>query len=97
MKFTLSLLAFAAVAELAFAQNDTPTTTVVEQDKFWAITDMLVGTMFGAYGPISLYARKRDCFSRFWQLGLQFVEYSKLADGTDISTFNYVQLGINAL
>jgi len=58
---------------------------------------MLVGAMFGAYGPINLYARKRDCFSRFWQLGLQFVEYNKLADGTDISTFNYVQLGINAL
>ena len=88
MKFTLSLLAFASVAQLGLAA--TATTTVVEQDHFWAITDMLIGAVFGAYGPVNMYARKRDCYSRFWQLGLNIVDYNQLADGTELSTLNKV-------
>lgn len=57
------------------------TQTTIEQDHFWAINDLLIGSLVGLYVPLNLYARDGDCYSRFWQVGALAVEYSQLADG----------------
>ena len=71
MKFELTLL-----TTIALAQNSTPTSTTIEQAHFWALTDLAVGAILGAYVPINMYVRDRDCYSRFWQTAALFVEYS---------------------
>ena len=62
-------------------EQTTPTQTTIEQDHFWALYDLFIGTVLGAYVPLNLYARDYDCFSRFFQVGAMTVEYSQLADG----------------
>lgn len=56
-----------------------------------------MGAMIGAYVPLNRYARDNDCYSKFWQVGAQVVEYSQLADGGDISNGKKAVIGINLI
>lgn len=47
-------------------KGEVATQTDVEQDHFWAYSDMLMGVMIGFYVPMNQYARNDDCFSQFW-------------------------------
>lgn len=91
MKFAIGSVLLAAVATAApdvfeGQHRLTTTQTDVEQDHFWALQDLFVGTMIGAYVPLNMYARNDDCYSRFWQLGALAVEYSQLADGKTLTS-----------
>lgn len=93
----VSLASAETIIETADHLNlqDTATQTEIEQDHVWAINDLIMGTMIGAYVPLNMYARKNDCYSRFWQMGTQAVEYSTLADGTVRNRNQNILLGIN--
>jgi len=89
MKFALGSILLAAVAVASPEPIDgnhrlSATQTTPAQDHFWALSDMFVGTLIGAYVPLNMYARNDDCYSRFWQLGALAVEYSVLADGVEL-------------
>ena len=102
MKFILaSMMALAALASTENINDHileaTATQTTVEQDHFWALTDMFVGAAFGAYVPLNMYARDGDCYSKFFSSGLQAVKYSKYATGTELKTAKKAILGFNIL
>ena len=74
------------VEDSSIRGEEVPTQTEVDQDHFWAYSDMMMGVMIGFYVPLIRYTRNEDCYAKFWEVAASQIEYSNYFDGQPLSS-----------
>ena len=73
---------FAPVEDMIMLDDSHPfvgASTIFPTDG-WGITDFVFGLLIGGYAPIQARWRNYDCRSRFYNLGVNIIGYSRFFD-----------------